>query len=386
MPHFEKALKFFREGARFSLLAALLAVFPSLFSCSKPESDDYSSPFVVSGIILPEELSCEQGAAIELKFLGKSGPVEGDKVHLAGSEGSFSFEIDKVESDSFTFTLPQEVMSGNYDFCIIRGKNTRKIGVTRLFVTSADQIDPDGASVYGKVACRGEGISGVVVSDGVNTCVTDKNGIYRLNSAKKHGYVAISVPSGYDPLTNGVLPVIHRQLQKGKTEAERVDFPLYPAPGQDNITMLILGDIHLACRNSDRKQFSHAVDDLNEYISSHSTDRLYGLTLGDMTWDLYWIVNDYGYTEYLADISQVKNLMIYHTIGNHDYSMYYKGDFATVAEYKRLIAPTYYSFNIGGVHYVVLDDMICTNSVEEKDSNGNPCYKREYYADIDSEQ
>ena len=37
------------------------------------------------------------------------------------------------------------------------------------------------------------------------------------------------------------------------------------------------------------------------------------------------------------------------------------GDFNTVIEYVKDIAPTYYSFNIGDVHYIVLDDILCTN-------------------------
>jgi len=32
--------------------------------------------------------------------------------------------------------------------------------------------------------------------------------------------------------------------------------------------------------------------------------------------------------------------MLYHTIGNHDHSMYYMGDYDTVKEYKELIGPT----------------------------------------------
>ncbi len=42
--------------------------------------------------------------------------------------------------------------------------------------------------------------------------------------------------------------------------------------------------------------------------------------------------------------------------------MAFAGDFDTVTKYKKTVAPTYYSFNIGKVHYVVLDDIECTNT------------------------
>ena len=37
-----------------------------------------------------------------------------------------------------------------------------------------------------------------MVSDGTEVTVTDDKGIYELKSAKKWGYVFISVPSGYE--------------------------------------------------------------------------------------------------------------------------------------------------------------------------------------------
>jgi hypothetical protein len=42
--------------------------------------------------------------------------------------------------------------------------------------------------------------------------------------------------------------------------------------------------------------------------------------------------------------------------------MMFAGDFDTVTKYKKKVAPTYYSYNIGKVHYVVLDDIECTNT------------------------
>jgi len=44
------------------------------------------------------------------------------------------------------------------------------------------------------------------------------------------------------------------------------------------------------------------------------------------------------------------------------------GDFYTVSLYKNVLAPTYYSFNIGNVHYVVMDDILCTNDGSGVDS------------------
>ena len=156
-----------------------------------------------------------------------------------------------------------------------------------------------------------------------------------------------------------------------------MDFSLKKVSGQDKHTMLVFGDIHLADRNEDRKQFNEFVRDVNACVAAHAGGKIYALTLGDMTWDLYWKDRKYGFAEYLADAAAIKGLPIFHTIGNHDHSMYFPGDVETVAEYKQKVAPTYYSFNIGKVHYVVLDNIECTNSTPATDRTDG-AYKRTY--------
>ena len=357
-----------------------------LCACSKNDTPPQGnvSKFNVSGILLPETIETAPGATVTLQVAASHGPQSTDKVVLAGLD-TFVLPITACSDKSFSFTMAEDAYSGDFTFSIRRSSQDKKVGKTHLVIDNGPAIDPDGATVYGRVSAKGKGVKGVVVSDGIEVTATDEAGIYRLNSAKKHGYVFISAPSGYEPFTDGILPIIHKQLTKSADAPEQVNFDLIPVEGQDNCTVLMMGDMHLANRTKDRQQFSEFVKDVNDFVST-ATGKVYGVTLGDMTWDLYWIVNNYGYQEYLKDANAIKGLTIYHTIGNHDHSMYYAGDFDTVKEYKKLIAPTYYSFNIGKVHYVVLDDVKCTNSEKTTDSKGNACYVRAYDASLTTEQ
>ena len=366
----------------FLLMAFLVAV-----SCAKKVEPTISRD--LAGIVLQDEIECFAGETIELRVLSGRGPVSTDQIELAG-EQTMRLPLAEAEPYRFTFTIDPNLHSGDYKLSIIRdGQNVRSIGRTRLLISTGIEIDPQGASVYGQVASQGKGVAGVVVSDGVLTTQTDGNGIYRLKSDKKskfkYNYVFISVPSGYEPFSNDFLPRIHKPLNYSKSVPERKDFELLPVEGQDNCQVLVMGDIHLAKRHNDRAQFVDFINDVNEYTSANAGRKLYGLTLGDMVWDLYWKVNNYGYQDYIQDAKNIKNLMIYQTIGNHDHSMYYPGDYETVVEYKQQLAPTYYSFNIGKVHFVVLDDIECKNSEKSTDDNGNPCYKRDHKANLVSD-
>ena len=359
-----------------------------LLCCGQKEAPEQTLDSVQFAI--PDKMEVAYGSAtISFRVQFSKAPVSGDQMVL----GSLSpCAIQNITSTSFDVNISalwaQSFGNGSYTVTLRRGQASRKMGEMQVVVKADDpeELRPAaGATVYGKVICEGEGLPDAVVSDGINVVKTDKDGVYQLPSRKYHGYVFVSVPSGYEPSRNGILPVIHRQLTEGASTPERVDFTLNRADGQDSHTMLMLGDIHLANRTDDRKQFRDLVYDVNSYVSQ-ATGKVYARTLGDMTWDLYWETNNYGYREYLADAQTITGLTIYQTIGNHDHSMYQVGDFNTVKEYKEVIGPTYYSFNVGKVHYIVLDDVECTNATPTTDNNGKACYVRDYNASLVQDQ
>ena len=342
---------------------------------------------------VPASISLEKGQeTLDFRVQFQKAPLVSDIIVLTdGSGKQQTCTIVETSVTSFTVSIRHLwsgfLTDGPYQVAIRRGSEEMSKGTMSVsIVVHGDGVEPEtGSTVYGKVACGDDGIPDVVVSDGFEAVKTDSKGVYQLKSKKKHGYVFLSIPSGYEAASDGIRPLLYKQLSKTPTEIERVDFSLKKVTGQDHHTMLVFGDIHLANRNNDRKQFNEFVSDVNQYVSTHVGDKIYGLTLGDMTWDLYWKDNKYSFTEYLADANALRGFQIFHTIGNHDHSMYFMGDFDTVTEYKQQIAPTYYSFNIGQVHYVVLDDIECTNSTPAS-GRTDGAYTRKYNCTLVSEQ
>lgn len=359
-----------------------LAVLLLVPTCKKnnPEQEKIDVQFEV-----PAQMTIDDGASeISFRVQFAKPPVSGDQIILGSGTSEYACPVTSVSDTRFSASISgvwsKGFGPGTYTVSHQRGATKTRKGTMDVIVKYAgdEEVEPaSGSTVYGRVSCEGTGLAGVVVSDGVEVVKTDSKGVYQMKSKKLNGYVFVSTPSGYEPLASGILPKFHAQLKANASTPERVDFQLKKVEGQDNHRMLLLGDIHLAKRTDDQKQFADFVKDVNGTIAGTS-GKVYALTLGDMTWDLYWIVNNYSFKEYLADATGIKGVMLYHTIGNHDHSMYYMGDFDTVKEYKELIGPTYYSFNIGKVHYVVLDDVECTNSTPAKDDKGNACYERTY--------
>lgn len=346
------------------LLLALIAV-SQLFACGgsddeKTPADNFDVQFTVPGSVdVTEGGEC----TFAVSGGGKS-PLTTDTFILESDAGiSYVCPIVNTSSDSFTVRLADGCETGYYKVFVKRDARKKSFG--RIYINIVEDIDfkPDaGTTVYGIVSSAGVGVENVVVSDGAKVTVTNEKGIYQLKSTKKWGYVFISVPSGYEVPSVGVLPQFHRALKNSADVVERADFKLEKVDGQDSYKIFMLGDMHLANRTGDLGQFAQFTSDLTDYMTRHKGEKMYALTLGDMTWDLYWYSNSYYFPQYLNTVnSQIKNLQIFHTMGNHDNDFQTRSDYDAAVKYVDQICPTYYSFNIGKVHYVVMDDIDCSS-------------------------
>lgn len=363
------------------LSLALIAV-SQLFACGgsddeKTPADNFDVQFTVPGSVdVTEGGEC----TFAVSGGGKS-PLTTDTFILESDAGiSYVCPIVNTSSDSFTVRLADGCETGYYKVFVKRDARKKSFG--RIYINIVEDIDfkPDaGTTVYGIVSSAGVGVENVVVSDGAEVTVTNEKGIYQLKSAKKWGYVFISVPSGYEVPSVGVLPQFHRALKNSADVVERADFKLEKVDGQDSYKIFMLGDMHLANRTGDLGQFAQFTSDLTDYMTRHKGEKMYALTLGDMTWDLYWYSNSYYFPQYLNTVnSQIKNLQIFHTMGNHDNDFQTRSDYDAAVKYVDQICPTYYSFNIGKVHYVVMDDIDC--------SSYDGSTSRNYVASLSAEQ
>ncbi len=233
------------------------------------------------------------------------------------------------------------------------GKDPGKPGIT---VPDAPAEKP-GMTVRGHVVSSEGPLQGVVISDGVEVTVTDADGAYYLASAKANGYVFMSTPSGYEPAVEKNTPQFWQKTTKKADENEVIDFTVTKA-NQSKVALMTFADFHLANRNSDISQFTKYCNDANTTASQLKAEgyAVYGVSLGDESWDLYWYDNHYAYSNAYTEIERLK-MPFYHNMGNHDNNPYYAEDRAAEKSFRTKAGPTFYSFNAGDAHVVVLDNI-----------------------------
>lgn len=342
------------------LLLALSGL--ALSSCQKqnlePERPNVS-------LLIPSAINVPVGGEITLEVLEAKAPKQTDLLLLSLERTGevFSASFISVSPERVSFALPEALSeSGVYHLSVRRGSVKQDLGAIRLNVLEDASFVPElSSTVYGRVFCEGQGLEGVVISDGVEVVKTNQDGYYQIASQNPYGYVFISVPSGYEVASDGILPQIHHLLKKDFSSPQRADFALTRVPSQNKFRLLVFGDIQLSGAPDELRQLRNFTADVSSYLDSHKDLPIYGLTLGDMTYDIYWYSNNYAIKDYLNSMNEgIKGLSIYHTMGNHDNDFTGLSDHTAALSYIHQIAPTFYSYNIGDWHFVVLDDIDCS--------------------------
>ena len=265
-------------------------------------------------------------------------------------------------------------------------KTIRKMGTKMLLLglalgsLCACQTTPQGSFLKfsGKVTDEsGKGIANVVVNDGIRFTQTDAQGAWTLLSdTVTSKFVTISTPADYClPQTDGLADGFYVSAQQLASNDGRHDFVLRKRDKQaDNFYFVAVSDPQVRNESDMKRWKQEAVPDLKETIDSlRQTREVVGMTLGDLVFD-----NMKLYPEYKASVENT-GATFFQCIGNHDFDKRYQ-DLHNMAEgtpvygemmYHKFFGPTDYSFNIGQIHYVVLDDIECMNDGTGEDTEYN---------------
>lgn len=239
---------------------------------------------------------------------------------------------------------------------------------TRFEIDAIEEevLEPDGFNITGRVVDSSNNpLEGVVVSDGLQCVRTMFDGSFYMESTVADvKFVFVSTPSGYMPQVVNGIPKFYK-AKADITPSDGVydfgDFVLTPVENPNRYTLLITADPQprkYSSWNNDRIAFKSLdvcedlYDELAEVAGGISGRQVYGICLGDIvheTMDLFA-----NYNTGLARLGYPT----YNIIGNHDNDPDAADDDAGAASYESNYGPRNYSFNIGGIHYVMLDNLI----------------------------
>ena len=222
-------------------------------------------------------------------------------------------------------------------------------------------------TIRGKVTLDGKALAGVLVSDGKEIVETNRFGRYAIASDKADSMVFITTPSGtVAESADGLRPGFWAMLEAAPDKVERHDFRLV-SENQDNYRVLFLPDIHLSNdpRRNDIARFKEKVVPFIKEKASEAEGPVYMMNLGDFTHELYWYEFDFDEADACQLVIDEKlPLRTYAITGNHDHDAAIVGeevDFRSAWLYRRVWGPDRYSVNIGGDHWVFLDNIIYIN-------------------------
>jgi len=217
---------------------------------------------------------------------------------------------------------------------------------------------------------RERGVKGVAVSNGDTVVLTDRKGRYRieLNDGET---LFISKPKDYSvPLDENNLPQFYFNYAPKGTPADMnlrylglapsgeiegdLNFPLYKRKERNDYDVILISDPQTT-NNEELRFLRDRV--LNELVGREAA---FGITTGD-------IMNDdlSLFPHYMGLIAQV-GIPWFNVPGNHDMNYLAPDDSRCLDTFRRHFGPSYYSFNWGKVHYVILDTIFYKGTDPEK--------------------
>ncbi|MEA3238557.1 MAG: metallophosphoesterase, partial [Candidatus Bipolaricaulota bacterium] len=195
--------------------------------------------------------------------------------------------------------------------------------------------------------------AGAVVSDGFTVTVTDEHGVFTLTLNSDAKFVFLSTPNATKPLAGWYKSVSEKAF----------DFPLTRVIDKSPLVFVQLSDTHYA---TDPDEFKEAFYDRRMKVLPETVFDEIVPEVNDLDPDFVILTGDIVADSKRPDIVLVDKWMnymgtefaprfsapFYAIVGNHDVV---RDEAVDKAIYERYFGPTYYSFNVKGVHFIVLD-------------------------------
>lgn len=221
-------------------------------------------------------------------------------------------------------------------------------GLLLAVAASWSLLSAEEISVRGRVFCDKQGIEGVWVSDGEHFAQTDSNGCYTLTADNDNRFLFVCLPAGYEvPMVENV---VRHFMPLPESDSEGCDFELLRRKEDDTRHTLIATADPQIWAEKEFAKLELSAAQIREEREQRRNHVIHGICLGDI------VANNHSfYPQYNATMAQT-GIPFRHVMGNHDMSLYIRSHEGSSYHYGLTFGPEYYSFDVGEVHYVMLND------------------------------
>lgn len=205
--------------------------------------------------------------------------------------------------------------------------------------------------ISGSVSSLGKPLQGVSVSDGYQVVQTNEQGKFNFTCGAKSNFVFISLPSGYQiPLLDNGSAQIFMPIDKSKAKS-KYDFKLTPClNGDSKHSFLVLADPQIQKPDEAQMFLDQTIVDIIK-LKPTLNQEVFAFGCGDLVWDRHEL-----FAQYNQGVQQT-GIGFFQVFGNHDADLQQRSDEKSTSTFQQMYGPTYYSFNKGSAHYVVMDDV-----------------------------
>ena len=182
------------------------------------------------------------------------------------------------------------------------------------FLLALGIISTEAKEIKGTVKdTDGKAMSGVVVSDGLNTVQTDAKGRFQMDTDQDSRFVFISTPSGYISSTLEGKTLFYKEIDP---DLKKYDFVVEKNAKDDtNHNIIVIADPQISERNELPDLQKHS-DDITAFVKGMDGDYTFGICLGDIVgWD-HTIYPEYN------EIMSGAGIDYRYVIGYHDMTNY----------------------------------------------------------------
>lgn len=203
--------------------------------------------------------------------------------------------------------------------------------------------------VKGKVSSEDGGIPNVVVTDGFQCVVTNKNGHFSLKPHKDASFIYISTPAGFLPEEEMNVPQFFKRIEKNKKQ--KYDFLLKKNLNNDEKHILLVHADPQFFKEDNFEHYKDVVKDIQLLKENYPGRDILGIDCGDLVGDKPEL-----YPLYIEHLNRT-GIPFYRLPGNHDLQFGGRTTETSTERYEKTFGPDHYSFNRGLVHYIVLNNV-----------------------------